>query len=96
MISESASIVQVLYTVLQTGIADNPPDISLFLNPILQLREIEIIVAARLEEPEDGVEEGEILKRIQDILYQTEVSRSRLSPFKLCLAMADLKDVSLL
>jgi hypothetical protein len=38
-----------------------------------QLREIEIIVAARLEEPEEGVEEGDILKSIQEILYQTEV-----------------------
>ena len=39
----------------------------------IQLREIEIIVAARLEEPDESTEQ-EILKRVQDILYQTEVS----------------------
>ena len=38
-----------------------------------KLREIEIIVAARLEEPEEEVDEQEVLKRIQEILYQTEV-----------------------
>merc|ERR1711939_39921 len=36
-----------------------------------KLREIEIIVAARLEEP-DETPEAEILKKVQDILYQTE------------------------
>lgn len=48
------------------------PAFGLFLRA-LQLREIEIIVAARLEEP-DETPEAEILKKIQDILYQTEVS----------------------
>lgn len=38
-----------------------------------QLREIEIIVAARLEEPDEATEE-DVLKKIQEILYQTEVS----------------------
>ena len=38
-----------------------------------KLREIEIIVSARLEEPEEEVDEQEVLKRIQEILYQTEV-----------------------
>ena len=38
-----------------------------------KLREIEIIVAARLEEPEQEVNEQEVLARIQEILYQTEV-----------------------
>jgi hypothetical protein len=39
-----------------------------------QLRDIEIIVGARMEEPDDTTEQ-EILKRIQEILYQTEVRR---------------------
>lgn len=39
-----------------------------------KLREIEIIVAARLEEAEEEVSEQDVLKRIQEILYQTEVS----------------------
>ena len=38
-----------------------------------KLREIEIIVAARLEEPEEGVAEADVLARVQEILYQTEV-----------------------
>jgi len=37
-----------------------------------KLRDIEIIVGARLEEPDDSATEAEILKKIQDILYQTE------------------------
>lgn len=41
-----------------------------------KLREIEIIVAARLEEPEEGVIEEDVLKKVQEILYQTEVSPS--------------------
>ena len=41
-----------------------------------KLREIEIIVAARLEEPEEGVAEADVLARVQEILYQTEVSSS--------------------
>ena len=41
-----------------------------------KLREIEIIVAARLEEPEEGVAEADVLARVQEILYQTEVSPS--------------------
>lgn len=37
-----------------------------------KLREIEIIVAARLEEQEEDVSEQDVLKRVQEILYQTE------------------------
>lgn len=44
---------------------------------VLQLRDIEIIVGARLEEPDDATEQ-DILKKIQEILYQTEVRPNNL------------------
>ena len=56
-----------------------------------KLREIEIIVAARLEEPEEGVSEADVLARVQEILYQTEVGPGHA---ELCyIAAADLSRV---
>lgn len=60
--------------------ADSPLD-----GPIVQLREIEIIIGARLEVAEAPAEEGavpvtedekETLLQMQQILYSTEVSRA--------------------
>lgn len=67
-LSESAG------STVSSSLASKPLTFPLPRLPTPQLREIEIIVAARLEEPDETPEE-EILKKIQDILYQTEVGR---------------------